>query len=142
MIRAADKNIKNYQIVISLVYSLCFWGGWLTLFLGIVPYAVIWVRILVYFIMLITRAFYVKSLIPELNVSQYIYELYGLTIKVIVIPLVTLYILSQYDFGGYLLNLLINVTVGLLLMCICIYLFGLTADERNLIQKKLLNRTK
>ena len=142
MIRSADKKIKNYQIVISSIYSLCFWGGWLILFLGVVPYAIIWVRIFVYFVMLIIRAFYVKSLIPELNVSLYIYELFGCTTKVVIIPLVSLYILSQYDFGGHFLNLSINVTVGLLLMCICTYLLGLTTEERNLIQKKLLNRIK
>ncbi|WP_315578951.1 hypothetical protein [Hoylesella oralis] len=137
MIRGADKNIKIYQIVVSIVYSLCFWGGWIALAFGLVPYCVIWIRIFVFFILFFVRAFFVKSLIPQLSISRYFFEVFLRTPIILIIPLIVMFFIKDINFGNLFLNLILNCLIGFFLISIAIFVLGLNRWERNLIIEKV-----
>lgn len=70
----AQKDIKAYQIVISLVYSLNFFVGWVVLFLGAAPYSVITVRIFVFIALAGIRLFYTKKYFDQFNTKKWLVD--------------------------------------------------------------------
>lgn len=131
MIRNAHKNIKQYQIIVSIIYSMCFWGGWLTLAIGWVPYSVIGVRILVFAFLFFVRVYAVKLLIPKLSISNYVYEVIFKSLLIIIVPIAGMTYFSNIDFGGLFSNIIIKCLVGFALTCLSISIIGLSKTERN-----------
>lgn len=94
MILCSDKDVKKYQIVISLIYSFNFIGAWILLKCGFPPYSVIVARILVYAIAIIARLWLVKERVPSFPVLKWIKEVLLKSMVVSIVPIV-LYVLIQ-----------------------------------------------
>lgn len=137
MIRGADKDIKVYQLVVSSVYSLCFWGGWIVLVIGLVPYSVIWIRIFVFFILFLVRILFVKSLIPQFSVSRYFIEVFLRTPIILIIPLIIMFLIKDIKLGNLFMDLIFNGFIGVGVTAISIFILGLNKGERKMIVGKI-----
>lgn len=133
MIRGAHEDIKNYQIVIFLIYSLCFFIGWIVLYFKFPPYSVIIVRTIVFIFLLIIRALFVKKLVPQLSILNYIKEVFITTTIVIIIPLLTMLLLTRLEISNLIIELVFKCGTGLLITLLSIYVFGFNNEEKKYV---------
>lgn len=138
MILGSDKNIKKYQIIISCIYSISFFGGWLLLHLGYPPYSVIFVRCFVYVVSTIARLLLVKEKVQSFPVTEWIQSVCLNTLYVLAIPITTLYILSLFNIGNIYVELVSKAGLAFLSTSLSIYILGLTRGERQFINSKIL----
>ena len=138
----AQSNIKKYQILISTIYSLNFFGSWIFLYLGFNPYYVIIVRILVYSILLMIRLHYVKVLFPQFNGFKWFNNVFIKGCIIIIISLVPTYFSYQYINLNLFLNILFTTLISLLFTIPLIYSVGLEKKEKYYIRSFILNKIK
>ncbi len=139
MLVYSQTNIKRYQLIIALIYSLNFWGGWLALYLGAVPYSVIIVRLLVFLILLFVRLFYVKRIWADFDAMAWLNQ--------VVIKSAIIIALSLAIVGGlnYILNVptlmhIIVITVVSLCSTIpLIYFYGMSINEQQFVSDRVIN---
>lgn len=135
----AQKNIKAYQIVISLVYSLNFFVGWIVLFLGAAPYSVITVRIFVFIALAGIRLFYTKKYFEQFNIRKWIVDVLLKSLLILFVSsLLTggvMYFIECHKFIHIVLTTLISLCFTLPM----IYFLGLTLNERYFIKQKVLS---
>lgn len=140
----AQSNIKGYQILISSIYSLNFWGSWIVLYFGANPYYVIIVRIIIYSVLLIIRLYYVKILFPQFNKLKWFSNVVIKGFIIIIISLIPTYYSSYYIHINLFFNILFTTLVSLLITTPLIYGIGLDKQEKSyikcLITKKIHKR--
>lgn len=140
MVMYSQTNIKKYQIIISSVYSLCFFIGWLVLYLGAYPYMVIAVRIIIFCVLLFIRLWYLKKLVFTFKIRSFLNEiiLRGIVISVIAsgITYIAKATIHAGELGSLICVSIISVMTSLSLM----YLIGLTDQEKKTIKKIIAKR--
>ncbi len=134
----AQKNIKSYQIVISMVYSLNFFLGWLVLYLGAVPYSVIIVRIFVFIALMVIRLYFTKKIFAQFAIRGWFAKVFLNSLLIFsAASLVTGYVASAIECGK-LLHIIFTTFVSLSISAPMIYFIGLTQRERLFIKEKII----
>lgn len=134
----AQKNIKSYQVVISIVYSLNFFIGWLVLYLGAVPYSVIIVRIFVFLLLAMIRLYFTKKIFMQFDIRNWFTKILLKSLIIFVVAsLVTGGTASVIECNK-LLHIILTTLVSLSISIPAIYLVGLTKGERLFIKKKIM----
>lgn len=136
----AQTDIKRYQIVISIVYSLNFWGGWLALFLGAVPYCVIMIRIMVFVALAIIRLLYVKKFFGAFDVKKWVVQVVGKSMLIIIVASALTGLFASAFKASLFLHVAVTTIVSLCLTIPMIYFIGLDLGERNFIRRQLAGR--
>lgn len=137
MILCSDKDVKKYQIVISIIYSFNFIGAWVLLKCGFPPYSVIVARILVYAIAIIARLWLVKERVPSFPVSKWIKEVLLKSIVVSIVPIVLYVLIKNLIFNNPFVEIIL-VGGGIFVMTIVpIMIFGLDNKERKFLFEKI-----
>lgn len=139
MILSSDKDVKKYQITISSIYAFNFIGAWILLALGLPPYSVIIARIVVYSVAVIARLFLVKEKVPSYPVKIWFFEVVIGAIKVLAIPALVLWFITQYTTGSNLTDLFIFCGTAVVLTGLSIYILGLKQNEREFVNNKILS---
>lgn len=133
----AQKDIKSYQIVISTVYSLNFFVGWLILFLGAAPYSVITVRVIVFIALAGIRLYFTKKFFTQFDIKIWIIDVLCKSILIFLISSIVtggiIYSVKCNDFSHILLTTLISLCVTFPM----IYSVGLTKSERVFFREKI-----
>lgn len=129
----AQSNIKKYQLIISSVYSLNFFGSWLALFLGMPPYSVITIRIIIFTLLLIIRLYYVSVLFPQFHKWQWLRKVVINGFLIIIVSIIPTYFVYNLINNQLLINLITTTIVSLLFTVPCIYYIGLDRNEKNMI---------
>lgn len=137
MVVYAQSNIKRYQIMISLIFSLIFWGSWVVLALGITPYIIILVRILVFFILLLVRLYYLKFYFPQFKSKQWFYNVVIKGFIIILIALIPTYLVSLNNLSNLFLHITLTTTISLIFSSICIFYIGLDKVEQSFCKNKI-----
>lgn len=146
MVVYSQTNIRNYQIIISSIYSLNFFIGWFILFIGVIPYWVIAVRIFVFAILMLVRLCYVKKLVGIFNIRQFISDVIirGLLIFGIVSSVV--YMVRINIDNTKTMSLFIVCLVSITTSILTMYFIGLNKQDKiaakNLINSKLKRKVK
>lgn len=142
MLMYSQTNIRNYQIVISAVYSMNFFMGWLVFAFGGSPYSIIIVRACVYSVLLFIRLFFVKTIFEQFNISKWLIGVFGRTIIIILVSSVITGIVAK----SLPTQMFIHVFVVTLFSIACVsslyYFVGLSASERSMVGKLLLKKIK
>ena len=139
MILSSDKDVKKYQITISSIYAFNFIGAWFLLTLGLPPYSVIIVRIVVYCVAIVARLFLVKGRVPSYPVKTWFVEVVLGSCKVLTIPVILLWLLTRYSLGNNLIDLFVFSSASVLLTGISLYFLGLKPNERMFVNDKILS---
>ncbi len=135
MLIYSQSNIKEYQIVVASIYSLCFFGGWVVLYLGASPYSVIVVRGVIFFVLLFVRLHYVKRYFKEFNVTNWIYNV---LIKGVIIIGISAIITGLFSSALELPNFIHIVSITIISLCCTvplIYLFGMNKAEKMFVKE-------
>lgn len=139
----AEKNIRNYQIYISILYVLEFFTSWGILFLGVLPYYVIVVRLYYSLVGMGLRLHLLKKKVAIFSVINWVKSILGRSFIIVVLSL-PLFVVNGYLFTNN--NIWIRlVSVGLISVCwmsVLIVGFGLSKKERGLIKEKVLQYIK
>ena len=128
----ATGKIKNYQIIISLLYllNLCF--SYFFLLLGYYPEIVLWIKLFVGIIILFVRIVFCQKLI-KLPVKTYFEKTIRLILPVIIIALPFPYLLKSYL--GEVEYFFASLIGGSIIIIIAIYYCGITRLEREHVNK-------
>lgn len=137
MINYSDTQLRSYQIGAALIFSLCFFVGWIVLVLGYPPYSVVIVRTILMGVMISFRIYMVRAKVPSFPIWRWVKEVLITSIIVLVIPCVSLFLFDKVVINNLLLDLLVNCTICVILMGISIYLFGLSQSEKCFVKDKL-----
>lgn len=137
MILCSDKDVKKYQIVISIIYSFNFIGAWILLKCGFPPYSVIVARILVYAIAIIARLWLVKERVPSFPILKWIKNVLLRSMVISIVPIVLYVLIQNFIFDNPFLEIIL-VGGGVFVMTIVsIIMFGLDNKERKFLFEKI-----
>lgn len=135
----ATGEIRNYQILIGGLILLNFPVAYLVLKLGFPPQSVLIVRLLINLLTYFVRIFYLRNKI-NLPSGKYIREV------ILVVTLVTLLalplpMLVDHYIAGW-SGLIATTFVALISTGSCIYAVGLKKDEREILNRLVMNKIK
>ena len=145
MLVYSQTNIRQYQVVLSSVYMMNFFLGWISLSMHQPPYVVIIIRIFIFVVLLGIRLYYASLLLHLLNKKRWIWQILIKGIVIIMISCVITGVLSKVVVLPNLFHVLVISILSLcytLPLCFCL---GLDADERlfciNIFKNKILHKT-
>lgn len=137
MLLSADKKIKKYQIIISIIYSLTFVGSWMALKLGFAPYSVIIVRIVVLMIGVVARLFLIKEKISTFSIIKWIKDVPIKTMWVSIIPIASCFLIQLLKIYNIIVELIIKAGFSFVAVCLSVFFFGLMKSERKIIISRI-----
>lgn len=136
----AQTNLKRYQIFISSVYSLNFFGGWIVVALGAAPYSVMVVQIVVYSVLTYLRLYFVKQFFPGFSMSKWCREVVVKSLFIIgAASLITGIFAMNVSLPTF-THIICVTIVSLCLTLPMIYFMGLTKNEQQYITKFIKNK--
>jgi hypothetical protein len=133
----ATGRIRNYQLVCSSILIAIVPIAYIVLKLGGAPYSVFVVHIVLGFIAMIFRILISEKNagIPSMTfLSQSAPRLLMVTLFSIVAPLLVHYVLP----AGFLRFMSVGF-ISVCFVCLCVFLFGITQNERQLVLSKIKN---
>lgn len=137
MMLSADKNIKKYQIVISIIYSLTFFGAWIALKAGFPPYSVIIVRVLVLMIGVLARLFLLKEKVDTFSIVNWIKDVPLRSLVVVSIPILSCFAIKHIQIDNSVLELIGKSGLAFVITCASVFVIGLDKNERKMILSKI-----
>lgn len=140
MINYSDTKLRSYQIGSAVIFSLCFFVGWIVLSLGFSPYSVIIVRSCVMLLMIPYRLYMVLQKIPTYPVGQWIKQAFMKSLLVMFVPSIIMLFMRKVHFEYQIIEFLVNCSICVLLMSTSIYFIGLTTQERAFINNKIKSK--
>lgn len=140
MILSADKNIKKYQVVTSLIYALNFIGAYIFLKLGFAPYYVMVVRIIVYSIAIIARLILVKEKVDTFPIGLWVKDVVLRSLCVAIIPFVYFYLINDILIQKKIFELIFKAGSVFLITGIAIFFLGLKNEEKQMMFKIIKNK--
>lgn len=134
----ATGKIKKYAIILGIIGAIEFPFTWILFIAGAPIVSAYYLYIFVKTLVLIARIYLVQDLVG-LRMTEYIKNvLLPVLMVTIVSAIVPLLIL--YAFPESLWRLLLSVIFGVLSVCTVSFMIGLTAGERQIITKKVLEK--
>lgn len=137
MVLCSDKNIKKYQIAVSLVFSVNFIGSFILLYFGFKPYHAISLRIFVNIMLILVRLNFVKYKINEFSILQWLSLCFVKSCLIVVVPLLLTGLLYSVNFNNKYSELIAVGGFGFIVTCLSIFLLGLTKNEKKFILSKI-----
>lgn len=141
----SQSNIKKYQIITSLIFSMNFFMGWAVLFSGLFPpYSVMIVRVFVFFVLIFVRLSFTKKFFNEFLINRWLKDVM-LTSIVIFIVAYGLCKLVVYYFNMSLWTELISISVlsELILIPLCLYIMFEKSERKKVfsfVRKKITHK--
>ncbi len=145
MLVYAQSNIKKYQIIISSVYSLCFFGALFMLYIGAEPYSVIGVRAAIFVCLLIVRVYFTKHFFPQFNIKNWLYQVVFKGVMIILFSALVTGAASQIVKLSVFPHIAVVTIISLACTLPLIYLVGMNKGEQKFIKEtagKILSFTK
>lgn len=137
MINYSDTKLKSYQIGSAVIFSLCFFIGWIALRLGLPPYSVVVVRSIVMGLMIPYRLYMVRTKVSGFPIWRWVKEAFINSIVTMVGPCIIMHYFDMIHFDNVLLSFIVNCIVCVFLMASAIYTIGLRKKERQFINNKI-----
>ena len=137
LLLGADKDIKKYQIIISVIYSFTFIGSWIVLKLGFAPYSTIIVRGIVLFVGTIARLFLVKEKVASFSILTWIKEVIGKSILVSLIPVASCFVIGLLNFDNLIVELIVKGGLSFGIICLSVFFIGLDKNEKKVVSSKI-----
>ena len=139
MILGSDKNIKKYQIVISLIYSFNFIGAWVLFAFGLSPYMAIVMRIVVYFISTIARLLLIREKVGSFPIMEWLRSVWLNSLVVMFVPVLVMIASNGVSVNSPCIELIVNGCIIGSITAVSIYLLGLTVSERSFVNDKVIS---
>ena len=137
LLLGADKDIKKYQIIISVIYSFTFIGSWIVFKSGFPPYSAIIVRGIVLFAGMIARLFLVKEKVASFSIMKWVKEVIGKSILVSVIPVASCFVIGLLKYDNSIVELIVKGGLSFGIVCLSAFFIGLNTNERKAVSRKI-----
>lgn len=138
MVISSDRNIKNYQIIVSSIFLLNVVFSWVLLALDFPPFIVVIVKIVVDVILIAARLYLVKGRIELFSIHDWVKQAVGIPCLIAmcssIVPfLCFLFLHSDSVWVNFLLLSIVSVASA----AFFIFMIGLTSNERQFVIKKV-----
>lgn len=140
MVIYSDTNIKKYQIYISSVYSLNFFLSLLLLWIGMVPYIVMIVRIIVNIALALVRLIYVKKFLPEFNVYNWLSQVFLKGMLIFAMSAIAPMLFVHFVDCNRWIELISVTSLSLIIMLPLMYKVGFDRREREFVSNMVLSK--
>lgn len=138
MVIASDKDIKNYQLIVSAIFLLNVVFSWILLAQGLAPYVVVIVKIVVDAMLIVARLFLVKGKIKDFSIREWVRQSVLLPIVIAafatVIPALCYFFLVKESVWH---NFLLLSLSALLSVSVCVFMMGLSKREKQFVIEKI-----
>lgn len=140
MVIYSDTNIKQYQMYISSVYSLNFFLSLLLLWIGMVPYIVMIVRIIVNIALVLVRLIYIKKILPEFDVYNWLWQVLLKGIFIFMMSAIVPMLFVIFVDCNRWIELISVTSLSLIIMLPLIYKVGFDRREQEFISNMILSK--
>ena len=135
----SDKNIKKYQITVSLVYSSNLLLCWIALSHHLVPYLVIVVRLAVDLVLVLSRLLIMRNKWYDFPIKTWLVKVIFKPLAIMVIPVAISFLLKTIPIEIILVRIVVYSGITFIVGVTCIFLFLLEKEERVFICTYLSN---
>lgn len=140
----SQSNIKNYQLITSIVYLQTFTIAWLLLIIGCPPYTVITARIAVFVILIFIRLRYVKKFFKGFQTIKWLKSVIGNALIIGTLSALITFLIKNIIYR-YIDGIFATLSVcfsSVVITGTLIYTFGLSLNEKLSIKSMVLNKIK
>ena len=135
-VQLATGNIRNYQLVVGGLQTLNFPLSWIFLWVGLNPYSVFVIAIIISLLCLIARLLFLKNLIG-LDIRSYCNRVLLPCILVATISSIVAYFSDGLKIDENILNLFLRILICIIGTCVPAFFIGCTSNERDFMLDKL-----
>lgn len=139
----AQGRIRNYQIIVSLLFCLNVVLSYVFLSLDYQPIVVVVIRVIVSLLLLLFRVVYVSNKI-EYKLTDYMSNVIKPIVRVVslslVVPIICIYLGVFEDISVF--EGIYNIVMLVLLTFLIIYIVGLKRNERTKLSNMVVNKVK
>ena len=129
-------KLKKYILIGSFVFLMAFPVSYLLLMLGKSPVVVFEVLVVVRILYLCTSLLIMKQLIG-LSIKAYLIKVVIPIIKVVISSSLLMYCIYSYIDNHSIIGIIITTSISMVTTSLCIYLFGINYNERNVFIRKI-----
>lgn len=129
----SDKNIRKYQLTVSLVYSANLLFCWIALASDFIPYIVIIIRLAIDLALVASRLLLMRKQWYDFPIAEWIRKVVLKPLLVILLPVAFSFFLQSLHIGSAWVRLLVLSGLSFLACAACIYTLLLEKKERRFI---------
>lgn len=133
----SDKNIRKYQLTVSLIYATNLLLCWIALSQSVVPYMVIAVRLAVDFVLVFARLTLMRNKWYNFPIKEWLIKVIFMPLVVAVIPITISFLIHRIPVAPVWIRLSFFSSTSLIICVLCVYFFLLQKEEKEFIIKKL-----
>lgn len=135
----SDKNIKSYQLTVSIIYSSTLLFSWVALSRGLFPYMVIVIRLVIDLILIISRLALMSNRWYDFPISSWLKRVIFKPLVVMVIPVSISFLLKSIPIESIWARIIVFSGLSFIACFVCIYFFLIEKEERAIIATYLAN---
>lgn len=139
MLITSDKDIKNYQLTVSIIYSFNLIFCWIALFHGFVPYMVIIIRLVLDLVLVLSRLVLMRNRWYDFPIREWLRNVIVKPLFVMAIPVIVSFLLKTITIDSIWVRIILLSGISFLVCVSCIYLFLLEKEEKGLVVTYLAN---
>ena len=133
----SDKNIRNYQITVSLIYATNLIFCWIALSRDAVPYMVIAVRLVIDIALIVSRLLLMRHKWYDFPIKEWVQKAIVKPMLVMVIPAGLSFLLQQIPVGSVWVRLFLFSGLSFLMCALSVYLLLLEKGEKAFLLERL-----
>ncbi len=133
----SDKDIRNYQITVSLLYSTNLIFCWIVLSQSAVPYLVIAVRLAIDMALVVSRLLLMRKKWYDFPIMEWVKEVIAKPLLVTAIPVSLSFLLHLIPIGSVWVRLFLFSGLSLLICVASIYSLLLEKEEKSFLLQQL-----
>ena len=133
----SDKDIRKYQITVSLIYSTNLIFCWIALSQDAVPYLVIAIRLAIDLALLVSRLLLMRKKWYDFPIMEWVKNAVAKPLLVMVIPVGISFLLQQIPIGQVWIRLFLFSGLSFAASALSVYLLLLDKGEKDFLHEQL-----
>ena len=142
MVIGSDKNIRNYQLLVSVIFLFNFIGSLVCLSLGYEPFYVLLVRVIVSVLLVIFRIYWCTKLTKTFPLAVWCQQVLVKSVLIFGLSVSVNLLVMNCSIESPLIEFLVICTLSVAITGFCIIVLGLSANERQFLFLKVKNIVK
>lgn len=133
----SDKDIKKYQLTVSLIYATNLIFCWIALSRSAVPYLVIAVRLVIDIVLVVSRLLLMRKQWYDFPIMEWVKKVIVMPILVMAIPVALSYLLQQIPVASVWIRLFLFSGLSFLACALSVYFLLLEKGEKSFLIERL-----
>ena len=133
----SDKDIRTYQITVSLVYSTNLIFCWIALSMSVVPYLVIAVRLGIDLVLILSRLLLMRNKWYDFPIREWVRKAIVKPLLVMAIPAALSFLLQQIPISSVWVRLFLLSGLSFIFSALSVYLLLLDREEKQFLLQQL-----